>query len=303
LRSATNCAPTLTQAVISNCIHKLIWRIFIYKLETYRELKKRITVENKIDIYEILIESYQLLRKHLKLFLSISLLMVFLTFIIGFLIQSIGKLNTEEQLIIYPLTIGTFLIGVYFQMRFSIVLFYAIKNKYELGEFNFSETFLFSKKIFWHYLKTSLSLAIYLIVPVILLSIGVAFFYNIIVKALLIILGIIIALYFTIQFGLSPLIAIFNIEEKKPLDHSKHLCSLNSRQVLYTFIAIIIIELLVYFIGSLWENSPSIQFKSVTYYILHAIVEIFSTPFIMGISVILYIKLNKIESRQTETLL
>jgi hypothetical protein len=112
LRSATNCAPTLTQAVISNCIHKLIWRIFIYKLETYRELKKRITVENKIDIYEILIESYQLLRKHLKLFLSISLLMVFLTFIIGFLIQSIGKLNTEEQLIIYPLTIGTFLIGV-----------------------------------------------------------------------------------------------------------------------------------------------------------------------------------------------
>lgn len=248
-------------------------------------------MDKKTNVYELIWESYSLFRNNLKQFLYIGLIIALTSLITSSIIYLIDISGIKGEILKDILSIGTYLVAAYYYIRFNIVLLLAIKSRYDLIDFDFKQSFIFSRIIVWRYIYACLMLGVYLIIPLLLVSVAFIFLNDILSKLMSIIIAIPIAVYFLKLYGLSPLVAIFDKDESNPLGYAKSLIQFDQKLVLHTFIAIIIFQVIIYSIQSIGDDKQLNFFQNFLDYFFEAILTLFSTPFIMGLLVILYTRL------------
>lgn len=208
-------------------------------------------------------------------------------------IYDLFKLNYGSQIMLMIVGMIFSFVGMYYSLRLSIALALAIHDLYKGRKITLKATYNRSKEYVWKCVCTLLLLILMLIIPIRFISSSFIRFDASKGHILMLIVGCIIAVYIFVNFGFAFYVRIFRPGVSHYFTYSKSLIKNNFWRVVCTLAIPFIIQMPIVVSKRFIDGSKLDLIPRLIYNNTSPIINLLLGPFMLGVIVITYIKLDR----------
>ncbi|MCT4542417.1 MAG: hypothetical protein N4A63_02610 [Vallitalea sp.] len=183
-------------------------------------------------------------------------------------------------------------VGLYYSFRVTVSLILSIKDRYVDKEVTIKEIYNRSKENIWKYIGSLLLFGLMIIIPVLFTGIGVTKVDTIILKIVFIIVGSVLLSYIMVKYRFAMYVRIFKPEINNYFRYSNKLVNNYFWEVLCILLVSFLAQLPSIIMSVLIDVNTIGLFERFIYNNITHIITLAAGPFLMGLSVIAYLKLD-----------
>lgn len=248
----------------------------------------------KLVLVEVLSESMRLYKNNFSLLFKLNAIGVLILLLSSNFIRLKGIVDIFElNLLISFIGMILMYVGLYYNLRVTVALILAIKDRYNDRKVRIKDIYNRSKGYIWKYIGTGLLLGLMMIIPLSFIMFGLSRVDSIILKAVIIIVGAIPLSYIMVNYGLALYVRIFKPGIKNYFTYSKKLVA----NYFWEVFCILLVPFLVQAPNTIMrffiDESTLGLIEGIIYNNIGQVITLVAGPFMTGIMVIAYLKLDK----------
>lgn len=244
-------------------------------------------------ISSIIKTSYQLYSDNFTMFFTISLI-AFAINMVNISVINIGslELNAVWTVLMPFINIIIMVLSLYYSFKIHVTLLLCISKRYKKIITNIKQNFKESNQLVWKYIGASILLGLIIFLPALIIALSFLSINNLIFRISFILLGSTITIYLFVHYFLGPIIKLFNPDIKNYFKYSKSIIHQHFWKVMILiFIAFIYLLPNIIYRYIIYDYRTMSVFHNMIVSSLNSLIVLFISPFLSGISIIMYYEL------------